>query len=622
MTVPLQRALLVVLALSLLVGVVPAGVALDRWLATALDDRARADLALAPRVLVARAAARGDALMMHAKDLARDDALARAMADDDRNAAERALGHAVTATPTAGALPVVVRAPRQPWTPAPWWSSAADTLLRRTADGAMPVAAIPGPDSAALQIVALAPVVAGGRWLGAAGYAVPVDSQEAAALGALTRSDVVIVGPGRGRAPPVSTLGRAEAAALWTAAQSSPAMGAAREVTADGRRYYVVLGRLRGTAGDRGAGTVIFARRVATELALLPPLRRVLFAALAGLTVVLVAGVLVAQRLVGSVRGLAHAAAATAAGDFAAPLPRSRIREVQQVSHAFAHMRGVLDQRLRELEAANAALAERSTRLAALQGELIQRDRLAATGRLVAQLAHEIRNPVASLRNCLELLRRRVSGDAEAEEFADLAIDELLRMHELAERMLDVHRPGRVDGAATLAAVAHDVATLANLSAGPEVVVDVRPNAATARTRLAPDALKQVLLNLVQNAREAAAPTAPRSPVALVVDAAPDDAVCLTVLDAGPGIAPDVLPRVFDPFFTTKAAVRGVGLGLFVAEGLVRGAGGRLTAGNRPVDGDVPDASGAWFRVELPRAPRDERDGDDDDTEDVTRGDA
>jgi C4-dicarboxylate-specific signal transduction histidine kinase len=90
--------------------------------------------------------------------------------------------------------------------------------------------------------------------------------------------------------------------------------------------------------------------------------------------------------------------------------------------------------------------------------------------------------------------------------------------------------------------------------------------------------------------------------VTIVVDGGAPDTVALTVLDGGAGMAADVLPRVFDPFFTTKAAVRGVGLGLFVAEGLVRSAGGRLTAGNRPRDGEPLGTSGAWFRIDLPRA--------------------
>jgi signal transduction histidine kinase len=69
------------------------------------------------------------------------------------------------------------------------------------------------------------------------------------------------------------------------------------------------------------------------------------------------------------------------------------------------------------------------------------------------------------------------------------------------------------------------------------------------------------------------------------------------VADEGTGLGDDVLPRVFDPFFTTKGGVQGVGLGLFIAEGLVRRSGGRLTAANRP------DTRGARFRIELPSTP-------------------
>jgi C4-dicarboxylate-specific signal transduction histidine kinase len=71
------------------------------------------------------------------------------------------------------------------------------------------------------------------------------------------------------------------------------------------------------------------------------------------------------------------------------------------------------------------------------------------------------------------------------------------------------------------------------------------------------------------------------------------------VMDDGPGVPPDILHRVFDPFFTTKDAVHGVGLGLFVAEGLVRTAGGSIVARHAR---DRSDATyrGAWFHIELP----------------------
>lgn len=141
------------------------------------------------------------------------------------------------------------------------------------------------------------------------------------------------------------------------------------------------------------------------------------------------------------------------------------------------------------------------------------------------------------------------------------------------------------------AAVAAQVATLAQVgdaSGAVEVVADDP----TLEAAMPPDALKQILFNLVDNAREAAGPA---SPVEIRVSAGAGSVV-LDVLDRGPGIADDVLPQVFDPFFTTKDAVSGVGLGLSVAQGIARRHGGRMEAGNRS------DGSGARFRIELPLA--------------------
>src|SRR6185503_18764721 len=123
---------------------------------------------------------------------------------------------------------------------------------------------------------------------------------------------------------------------------------------------------------------------------------------------------------------LAEAANAMARGSFDAPLPTSRIDEVARVADQFREMRMALDRQMSELREANEALADRNERLGALQADLMQRDRLAASGRLVGQLAHEIRNPVANLRNLLELIRRRSADQPNVVELAELAIDELL----------------------------------------------------------------------------------------------------------------------------------------------------------------------------------------------------
>ena len=208
------------------------------------------------------------------------------------------------------------------------------------------------------------------------------------------------------------------------------------EVISGAQRRLVVSAPL----GD--ASLVVFTRALSDELVVLPELRRVAFiSAVGALLLALALGALLSVRVARPVRQLAIAAQGVTDGEFGAVLPDTRIREVQLVSETFNAMRTALAERLADLRNANEALVDRNARLSALQADLMQRDRLTATGRLVAQLAHEIRNPVANLRNCLELIRRRVVDDAEAREFADIAIDELLRMHELAEQMLDLNRP-------------------------------------------------------------------------------------------------------------------------------------------------------------------------------------
>jgi C4-dicarboxylate-specific signal transduction histidine kinase len=91
------------------------------------------------------------------------------------------------------------------------------------------------------------------------------------------------------------------------------------------------------------------------------------------------------------------------------------------------------------------------------------------------------------------------------------------------------------------------------------------------------------------------------------------DGVVIAVEDNGPGVPQELRTRIFDPFFTTKSAVDGVGLGLFVAEGLVRSAGGRLTLDR--------STTGARFVVELPKAstPTNARNGHDAAVEDSHR---
>ncbi len=585
-TFTLSRALAASVAVAILAGLVPAGIALDRRVATALETRTRDDLAMAPRLLADRNAAIDDAMMMRAKEFASLDGLAEAMtlaATGDSAALLRAVSGVRGSM--GAAIPLVVGRDGEVLMGPP---PDAD-LVEATRRGDMPVKLC--TDGRVIRNVALAPVKAGGRWVGAAGLATPLNEELAMALAGMARSEIVIVSA-MSDSITATSLDTALARALHLSIRDA-AVAPVRDVVVRGERYLAAVAPLA------DAGQALFVRRMADELSLLPALRRTAALSAAGaLAIALLLGTWLARRVAAPVRQLAIAADAMREGTFDAPLPASRFREVSTVSRRFGEMRAALATRLAELRETATQLQDRNARLTTLQADLMQRERLAATGRLVAQLAHEIRNPVANLRNCLEVVHRRVQDDAEAREFVELAIDELLRMHELAEQMLDVNRPrdGAV-GHCRPARVAQEVARLATAGV-PRERVEVRVGGdSDAAAQMAPDAVKQVLLNLVQNAREAAQ-GAGRGALIDVQVTAREDGVQVTVSDNGPGIPPELRTRIFDPFFSTKSDVQGVGLGLFVAEGLVRGAGGRLEA-------TVAPAGGAAFVLHLPAAAAD-----------------
>lgn len=584
--VSLQRALLLLVTIALIAGIVPAGIVIDRRLAREIESRARADLAQAPRLLASYNMATAEGLRMHARDVARAPAVLAAMRRGNQPAAVRAADEARAGF---GDQVVLVTATGRPWSgPHP-----GAQLLAATRLGETPVSVV--SDSGTLHSIALAPVTQDGRWLGAAGVTTALGRPAAGILAALTRSDVLILAE-RGSVT-AATTSDTIARAIATLAGSSLRGGLVREVAAGGNRYLAAAAPL----GD--VATVVFVRDLTRDLAVLPNFRRVIALSGAGaLLLGMLLGTVAALQIARPVQSLADAADRLAAGDSAEPLMPSSIREVRRLSHAFDAMRDALAARIREATAANHELADRQARLATAQSEILHRERLAVSGRLVAELSHEIRNPIANVRNCLEIIRRRVEHDTEGRDFTDLAIDELLRMHELAEQMLDLNRPrDPMMRASHAASVAREVATLVSVGrADDECAVTVAATGDPLAT-IAPDALKQVLLNLVRNAREAVSEhrqaRATRDGERIEIAVREDGGtVRIDVSDNGPGIPAEVLPRIFDPFFTTKGDVQGVGLGLFVAEGLIRTVGGRLTAENVSADG------GARFRIELRKA--------------------
>jgi signal transduction histidine kinase/ActR/RegA family two-component response regulator len=225
--------------------------------------------------------------------------------------------------------------------------------------------------------------------------------------------------------------------------------------------------------------------------------------------------------------------------------------------------------------------------------QLVEGDRLSTVGKLAAGVAHEINNPLTTILGQSELLLTRNNLPPEAAERVRIIIEETSRSARLLQSMLHLARPQRAER--RLCSLEHQIKIVLELKAHElrHAQIDVATSFAPASPVWADeDQVRQVILNLVQNAQHAMAREAGRRVLTLRVGDV-GDRVRVEVLDSGPGIAADVLPRIFDAFFTTKSSTEGTGLGLWVCYGIAEQHGGSLRAENRP-------GGGAAFILELP----------------------
>jgi two-component system NtrC family sensor kinase len=231
----------------------------------------------------------------------------------------------------------------------------------------------------------------------------------------------------------------------------------------------------------------------------------------------------------------------------------------------------------------------------ALEMRLIASDRLAFLGQLVAGVAHEISNPLASVAGCAEALASlaQLAPDKkarhEAQEFRKLIRDEVARCERIVRTMLSSARSNPAS-TTDIAQTVHTVMWLLDRHpAFTRIRVVNRIPSHLPPVRIDSDSLKQVVLALATNGARAM-----RGGGTLTLRASRVGAdVVLDVLDTGPGIAAAIRARIFEPFFTTDST-QGTGLGLAIARSLVHGRGGDLVY--------RPRRRGAQFRVFLKAA--------------------
>src|SRR5258705_4717669 len=233
-----------------------------------------------------------------------------------------------------------------------------------------------------------------------------------------------------------------------------------------------------------------------------------------------------------------------------------------------------------------------------LEQVLFDTEKLAATGRLAASIAHEINNPLEAVQNSLYLLSRSLPEGAPERSFLDIATRETQRMSRILRQMLGFYRPTTSMGPTDVNALVMEAETLVAKRLRENSVRIEKELQTLPLIRASADQLKQVLRNLFLNATEAM-PSGGRLIVATHTgggefDAHSTDVVRIDVRDTGTGISDEAIARIFEPFFSTKME-KGTGLGLWVSHGIVQAHGGTLKVRSR-------SGQGTTFTITLPIA--------------------
>lgn len=248
------------------------------------------------------------------------------------------------------------------------------------------------------------------------------------------------------------------------------------------------------------------------------------------------------------------------------------------------------------------------TSVKSLEDKLLRQEHLSAIGKLSAAIAHEIRNPLASISGSIEMLRMMLDPPEEERALMDIVIREVDRLNGLIEEFLDYARPERyrksnVEFGELVTETVRMFRQDPRVESGVEV--ELEPSAVWQRiVNVDASRIQQVLWNLLRNARDAVGGEGVIRLRGGLTRSRRTGQLQATLLveDDGPGLPADVLPNLFEPFFTTKED--GTGLGLATCHRIVSAHGGTIDAENRP-DG------GARFVVRLPCLPTEADVGED-----------
>lgn len=230
-----------------------------------------------------------------------------------------------------------------------------------------------------------------------------------------------------------------------------------------------------------------------------------------------------------------------------------------------------------------------------LREQLLQSEKMAAMGQLVAGVAHELNNPLTGIMGYAELLLRR-NAFSEGETGKDLRAirDEAERASRIVQNLLSFARKKPAQKSYT--SINKAVNTVVELRQYElninNIVIEVDLDEKLPRTLADLHQMEQVLLNIINNAEQAIMESGSAGKIRISTSATGRE-ILMVVEDDGPGITPEVISQIFNPFFTTKEVGKGTGLGLSICYGIVKDHGGNIRV-------ESPGERGARFLIGIP----------------------
>ncbi len=246
----------------------------------------------------------------------------------------------------------------------------------------------------------------------------------------------------------------------------------------------------------------------------------------------------------------------------------------------------------------NILLFKDLTEVRALRREIARNQRLATVGRLAAGVAHEIRNPLSSIKGFATYFKERYPDRPQDQQTATIMIQEVDRLNRVVGQLLEFSRPITIkpQKISLPSFIADSIKLIGDRAAEKKISVQVQNNAWRDEAYIDPDRINQILLNLYLNAIDAM-----EAGGKLTVDLLSSDKnsdIHIAVSDTGCGISGEHLSRVFDPYFTTKSS--GTGLGLAIAHNIVEAMGGSIKVTSEK-------SRGSTFTITIPDAKESKR---------------